>query len=205
MLHRNYCHTACSSPWRCSSDRLCRTSERCFASCHRRDGLYRRNCPCQRCSLVQHSGHCGAFSRLAALGDRDVGRDGGGEARDGWLACPPVAHDGLDLASRARRPGRRARRHQCHGACAQLVAAHVGERGAAASAIETQTATLDSRIAVQQHTVDDLDRRVRQIDSAIEEAARRGKINVSLSAMEGQRRARAALVEEHKREAATSW
>jgi len=91
------------------------------------------------------------------------------------------------------------------GVYAQLVAAHVGERGAATSAIETQNATLTARIDAQAHTVDDLDRRVRQIDSAIEEAARRGKINVSLSAMEGQRRARAALVEEHKREAATSW
>jgi hypothetical protein len=89
------------------------------------------------------------------------------------------------------------------GVYAQLVAAHVGERGAATSAIETQTAALDSRIAVQQHTVDDLDRRVRQMDSAVEEAAKRGKINVSLSAMEGQRKARAALVDERKREAAT--
>src|SRR5258708_34120587 len=41
------------------------------------------------------------------------------------------------------------------------------------------------------------------MDSAVEESAKRGKINVSLSAMEGQRKARAALVAERKREAAT--
>jgi hypothetical protein len=85
------------------------------------------------------------------------------------------------------------------GVYAQLVAPHVGERGAAQSAIETQTATLAARIDVQHHTVDDLDRRVRQIDSAIEEAAKRGKTNTALSAIEGQRRARAALVDERKR------
>src|SRR5260370_24682744 len=79
----------------------------------------------------------------------------------------------------------------------------MGERGAAQSAVETQTATLDSRIAVQQHTVDDLDRRVRQIDSAIEEAAKRGKTNTALSAMEGQRQRRQAIVEERRREGGT--
>jgi hypothetical protein len=58
---------------------------------------------------------------------------------------------------------------------------------------------------VQAHTVADLDRRVSQIDSAIEEAPRRGKTNAALSAMEGQRRARTGLVNERKREAGTLW
>jgi hypothetical protein len=89
------------------------------------------------------------------------------------------------------------------GVYAQLVAAHVGERGAATSAIETQDATLAARIDVQTHNVADLDRRLGQIDSAIEEAAKRGKTNAALSAIEGQRRARAGLVDERKREAGT--
>src|SRR5712675_2786333 len=89
------------------------------------------------------------------------------------------------------------------GVYAQLVAAHVGERGAATSAIETQNATLTARIDAQAHTVDDLDRRVRQIDSAIEEAAKRGKTNTALSAIEGQRQRRQAIADERKREAAT--
>jgi hypothetical protein len=46
-------------------------------------------------------------------------------------------------------------------------------------------------------------RRLGQIDTATEEAARRGKTNAALSAIEGQRKARAGLVEERKREAGT--
>ncbi len=80
------------------------------------------------------------------------------------------------------------------GVYAQLVAAHVGERGAAASAIETQDAALTARIEVAAHSVADLDRRLGQIDSAIEEAGRRGKTNAALAAIEGQRKSRAALV-----------
>jgi biotin transporter BioY len=49
------------------------------------------------------------------------------------------------------------------GVYAQLVAAHVGERGAATSAIETQDATLGARIEVATHNVADLDRRLAQI------------------------------------------
>jgi hypothetical protein len=89
------------------------------------------------------------------------------------------------------------------GVYAQLVAAHVGERGAARSAIETQDAGLAARIDVQAHAVADLDRRLRQIDTAIETAATRGKTNVALSAIEGQRKTRTALADERKREAGT--
>jgi hypothetical protein len=60
------------------------------------------------------------------------------------------------------------------GVYAQLVAAHVGLRGEATAAIQTQDAALSARIDVQAHTVDDLDRRLGQIDTAIEEAAKRG-------------------------------
>ncbi len=87
------------------------------------------------------------------------------------------------------------------GVYAQLVAAHVGDRGAAQSAIQTQDAALAARIEVQAHTVADLDRRLGQIDSAIEEAAKRGKTNTALSAIEGQHRARAGLADERNREA----
>jgi hypothetical protein len=82
------------------------------------------------------------------------------------------------------------------GVYAQLVAAHVGDRVAATLAVETQEATLAARIDVASHNVADLDRRLGQIDSAIEEAARRGKTNAALSTIEGQRKARAGLVDE---------
>jgi hypothetical protein len=60
------------------------------------------------------------------------------------------------------------------GVYAQLVAAHVGERGAAQSAIEKQEAALAARIAVAALAVADLDQRLGQIDSAVEEPAKRG-------------------------------
>jgi hypothetical protein len=86
------------------------------------------------------------------------------------------------------------------GVYAQLVAAHVGERGAAQSAIETQNATLAARIDVQAHNVADLDRRLSQIDSAVEEAAKRGRPATALAALESQRQRRLAIAEERKKE-----
>jgi hypothetical protein len=87
------------------------------------------------------------------------------------------------------------------GVYAQLVAAHVGERGAATSAIETRDAVLASRIEVVSNKIADLDRQTGQIDNAVAEATRRGKTSTALSAMEGQRKARAGLASERQREA----
>jgi len=70
------------------------------------------------------------------------------------------------------------------GVYAQLVAAHVGDRAAATSRAEAQTAHLDAKISMQAHNVADIDRRLGQIDTAIEEAAKRGKTNAALSAIE---------------------
>jgi hypothetical protein len=89
------------------------------------------------------------------------------------------------------------------GVYAQLVAAHVGGRGTAAAAIETQEAEVAARIDVQAHTVADLDARVAQIDAAIAEATRRGRTNAALAVMEAQRRSRAGLVEERNRDGST--
>jgi hypothetical protein len=89
------------------------------------------------------------------------------------------------------------------GTYSQLVAAHVGEKGAAQARLETQAAELDARIEVAGHAVADFDRRLGQIDSAIEEAAKRGRTNAALSAIDGQRRTRAGLVDERNRAAGT--
>ena len=89
------------------------------------------------------------------------------------------------------------------GVYAQLVAAHVGERGAAVAGLETQDAALAARIEVAAHIVANLDRQLGLIDAAIEEAAKRGRTNTALSAIEGQKKARASLVDEWKREADT--
>jgi len=86
------------------------------------------------------------------------------------------------------------------GVYAQLVAAHVGLRAEAASAIETKDAALAARIELASHTVADLDRRLGQIDVAIEEATKRGKTNTALSAIEGQHKSRAALADQRQQE-----
>jgi hypothetical protein len=83
------------------------------------------------------------------------------------------------------------------------VGAHMGERGAAQSAIGMQDAALAARIDVQAHTVTDLDRRLGQIDSAIEEAAKRGRTTTALTAFATQRKRREALVEQRRAEAST--
>jgi hypothetical protein len=89
------------------------------------------------------------------------------------------------------------------GVYAQLVTAHMGERGAAQSAIETQDAALAARIDVQAHAVADLDRRLGQIDFAIEEAAKRGRTTTALTAIAAQRKSREALVGQRRAEAST--
>jgi hypothetical protein len=89
------------------------------------------------------------------------------------------------------------------GVYAQLVAAHVGDRGAATSRLEEQTADIDAKISVQAHTVADLDRRLAQIDAAVEKATEKGRTTAAMKLADDQRRARAGLVDERKREAGT--
>jgi hypothetical protein len=90
------------------------------------------------------------------------------------------------------------------GVFSQLVAAHVGERGMAAAGIEMHDAALAARIDVQSHTVEDLDRQLLQIDTAIEESARRGgRPGVTLTAIDGQRKSRQALAGDRRRQAST--
>jgi hypothetical protein len=84
------------------------------------------------------------------------------------------------------------------GVYAQLVAAHLGERGAATSAIETQDAALAAKIEVAASRVADLDR---QIDAAVAAATQRGKATTGVSVMEGQRKARAGLAGEREKAA----
>jgi hypothetical protein len=89
------------------------------------------------------------------------------------------------------------------GVASQLVVAHVGQRGTAISAIETQDAALAAKLESQIHIVADIDRRLGQIDSAIDEATRRGRTKIAMATMEGQRKARVALVGERNETAAT--
>jgi hypothetical protein len=76
------------------------------------------------------------------------------------------------------------------GVYAQLVAAHVGERGAAQAAVQMQGADVDARIEVAAGRVADLDRRISQIDAAVAAATQRGRTTTALAAMENQRQSR---------------
>jgi uncharacterized coiled-coil protein SlyX len=87
------------------------------------------------------------------------------------------------------------------GVYAQLVAAHVGDRGAVTSRLEEQTADLEAKISVQARTVADLDRRLAQIDAAVEKATEKGRTTAAMKLADDQRKARAGLVDERKREA----
>jgi hypothetical protein len=89
------------------------------------------------------------------------------------------------------------------GVFAQLVSAHVGGRGAAQSDIEAKDAAIAAKIEVATNKVADFDRQVAQIDNAVAAATHRGRTNAAISVMEGQRRARGALVDERNREAGT--
>jgi hypothetical protein len=89
------------------------------------------------------------------------------------------------------------------GVYAQLVAAHVGERGAATSDIEVKDAALAAKLESQIHIVADLDRRLAQIDAAVEKATERGRTTAAMKLADDQRKARAGLVDERKREAGT--
>jgi hypothetical protein len=83
---------------------------------------------------------------------------------------------------------------------AQLVSAHLGERGQATSAIETQDAALAARVEGAAHTVADLDRRLGQIDSTIEEATKRGRTTTAVTAIDALRKTREILVAQRQRE-----
>jgi hypothetical protein len=87
------------------------------------------------------------------------------------------------------------------GVFSQLVAAHVGDRGAAAAALDMKDADVASRIEVATSKLSDLDRQIAQIDAAVAEATKRAKASTAVSVMEGQRKARAALAGERERAA----
>jgi hypothetical protein len=86
------------------------------------------------------------------------------------------------------------------GVFGQLSAAHLNPSVSAVNATETEAASQSAKIEAQQRVVADLNRRIAQIDSAIEEATKRGH---SVSAMEmarDQRRNRADLVQQRAKE-----
>jgi hypothetical protein len=89
------------------------------------------------------------------------------------------------------------------GVYGRLTAAHLTVHAAAVAATEQEASTVGARIEAQAHAVSDIDRRVAQIDMAIEEAAKRGRTKAAMALADEQHRNREALVAQRQREAAT--
>jgi hypothetical protein len=89
------------------------------------------------------------------------------------------------------------------GVFGQLSAAHLNPHVSAITANETEAATQGAKIEAQQRLLGDLNRRISQIDSAIEEATKRGRSTSAMDLAQGQRRNRADLVEQRAKEEST--
>ena len=77
------------------------------------------------------------------------------------------------------------------GAYGFLAKAHIGHAVASETAVAGRAADVDARLSVQAGVVADLDRRIAQIDSAVEKATDRGRTAVAMKLADEQRKARA--------------
>jgi MarR family len=89
------------------------------------------------------------------------------------------------------------------GVYSQLIAQHANARGALQSAADIAQGSLDARLAAQSRVVEDVERRIQLVDQTVSEAAKRGRAKMAVDVMDAQRKARAGLVDERKRESAT--
>jgi len=74
-----------------------------------------------------------------------------------------------------------------------LAKAHIGHQVEGDVAVAGRAADVEGRISVQSGLVTDLDRRIHQIDAAIETATQRGRTNAAMQLAADQRRNRAEL------------
>jgi hypothetical protein len=88
------------------------------------------------------------------------------------------------------------------GVFGRLVEAHISVAAAARSSVAERIETLDARVTAQSATIADLDSRVAQIDHAVDESTRRGRVNRAISIATQQRATRDEL--DTQRQAATA-
>jgi hypothetical protein len=88
------------------------------------------------------------------------------------------------------------------GVFGKLVEAHVSVAASARSSVAERTETLDARVTAQSAAVADLDNRVAQIDRAVDESTRRGRVTRALNIATQQRVTRDGL--DTQRQAATA-
>jgi hypothetical protein len=82
-----------------------------------------------------------------------------------------------------------------------LAKAHLDHSVHASIVVADQAAIIEAKIAVQAQMVSDFDRRISQIDAAIEAATSRGRSIAAMTLASQERKARAELVENRQREA----
>jgi hypothetical protein len=83
----------------------------------------------------------------------------------------------------------------------QLVSAHVGKTAMTGGAHNMEVADLDARLETATAKVADLDKQINAIDTVISGAAARGRARTALEVIEGQKKARGALVAQRQLEA----
>ena len=88
------------------------------------------------------------------------------------------------------------------GVFGKLVEAHVSVAASARSSVTERIETLDARVTAQSATVADLDSRVAQIDRAVDESTRRGRVTRAINIATQQRVTRDVL--DTQRQAATA-
>jgi hypothetical protein len=88
------------------------------------------------------------------------------------------------------------------GVFGKLVEAHVSVAASARSRVAERIETLDARVTAQSATVADLDRRVAQIDNAVDESTRRGRVAGAMTIATQLRATRDGL--DTQRQAATA-
>jgi hypothetical protein len=89
------------------------------------------------------------------------------------------------------------------GAYGFLAKAHIGHQVDGDVAAAGKVADVDARLAVQASTVSDLDRRIAQIDAAVEKATSRGRTAAAMALAGDQRKTRSELVAQRTAEART--
>jgi hypothetical protein len=80
------------------------------------------------------------------------------------------------------------------GVFGKLVEAHVGVAATARAAVSERIEVIDARLTPQLATLADLDHRISQIDAAVDESTRRGRMMGAMNLADQQRKTRDALV-----------
>jgi cell division protein FtsB len=88
------------------------------------------------------------------------------------------------------------------GVFGKLVEAHVGVAASARSGVVERMETLDARVTAQKAAITDLDGRIAQIDRAVDESTRRGRVTRAINIATQERATRDGL--DAKRQAATA-